>query len=337
MKTTAFCELPFTKIKVNSEGDVSSCCWQYYSTLGNVLKQPFDEIWNGVVAKQIREQTSAGKLHTLCNVLHCPYKFKDISKEMHEFNHIEYPTDIEIDLPNTHCNIGSAIPSKEDPACIMCPRSSYNFKPHKDLLNKVLKRIKFLMPYLKHIHIQGIAEPFFKERFFEVVDILEFKKYSKQCRLSIITNATLFSQKIRDRFRELCPWTDVIFSVDAATSETYQKVRVIDALDFVKNNIKSFCSERNKETQKVKITNNINVLNVHEVEQMVELASWCGADYVEFNATDPVNGPIDSLLVNSSNAITFQNAQEKAITKAKELNIPIIFVKSLYPQLVNIT
>ncbi len=338
----AFCERPWNRIKVTSEGEVSSCCWQYYNTLGNILKQPFDEIWQGSVANQIREKTAQGEFHTLCKVCNCPYLFKDLKKEMHDFEYDEYPTRIEIDMPNTHCNIGAAVPTKDNPACIMCPRSSTKFKPQKDMLNKVLKRLRFLMPYLEHMHVQGIAEPFFKERFFEVIDILDFAKYNTKCRISVITNGTLFAKKIRDKYAELCPWSDTLFSVDAATSKTYKKVRIIDAFDFVKNNIKEFCSERKADKQGVTITNNINMFNVGEVVQMVELAHWCGVDTVEFNATDPVHGPIDPFVVNKERAPIFKKAQEDAIQRAKELGVKIQFVKNLnltyeVPDLVQIT
>jgi Iron-sulfur cluster-binding domain len=60
----SFCALPFTHIKVTPAGEVSMCCFQS-GTLGNVLRQPIEEIWHSRTAEEIRATTAAGDLHPL--------------------------------------------------------------------------------------------------------------------------------------------------------------------------------------------------------------------------------------------------------------------------------
>lgn len=335
----AFCEFPFNRTRITSEGNVSMCCFQrpdplkeeQEAYLGNVLEQTFDEIWFGDLAEDIRRETREGQLHDKCNCPGCPILSL---KQPYPTSHIvynEYPNFLEIDLPNTHCNVGGMTPDPvKSPACIMCERSAPFFRPEKDDLLKVLDRIKHIVPNLYQIHIQGIAEPFFPIRggylLFQVMDALDYEKYKDQITISVTTNATIFKEAIRKEYLKRAPHSITNFSIDAATADTFKAIRIFDCFDKVLKNMYSFDRERVREEQFLRIHNNINIMNVHEVKGMVHIAERARAEFVEFN---PTNGFNHKILVSPKTCGLFKRAEQDIIAECEKLDQPYKLLRPL--------
>jgi len=54
---TAFCDYPWTRLKVRSDGEITNCCWQEKG-IGNVLYKSFSDLWiNNNILDQIRNDT----------------------------------------------------------------------------------------------------------------------------------------------------------------------------------------------------------------------------------------------------------------------------------------
>ncbi len=326
---TAFCSLPFRQIKVLANGDVNMCCYQSGS-LGNLLTQNFQEIWSSKLADEIRRATLVSQLHPVCQGWGgCPYLVNPKLPKIISSQHA-YPTLLEFDLPNTHCNIGGMSPTP-DTACFMCPRSARDFYPNPDLSYEIADRLKFLMPYLTEIRIQGLAEPFWRNQVFEILERLEFQKYNETCTFSTYTNGSVFNYERRQRFIELCPNARLFFSLDAATPETYRRIRRLNLFERVLENIRNFVQER-KPTQGVEIANNLNLLNLDEVVQMVELADDLNVDAVQFNPTHDggtTREDFRELRVGPHNFERFAQAQQLISSRAAELHVQVIFVRPL--------
>jgi hypothetical protein len=340
MNIDAFCEYPFGRVRVTAEGWVSFCCFMRPNPkdahqdvyIGNVLEKTFDEIWFGEAAEAVRVSTAEGKLHKRCQRPGCPFSSAATPFPSKHIIYNEYPTFLEIDLPNTHCNVGGLRPDPiTSPACIMCERSAPNFQPEEDHLFEVLGRLKHVMSNLGQIHIQGIAEPFYESRefgylVFDVMDALEYDNFANQIMMSVTTNATLFKKSIREKWLNSAPKSHTTFSVDAATPETFKKIRIFDCFDLVVQNITDFCKERDPRRQYTKIHNNLNVLNVHEAVRMVQLAHNAGVDSVEFNPTDGFNRAI---MVNEENCGLFHKAQDDIVEECNRLGMAYSFLRPL--------
>jgi hypothetical protein len=312
--------------------------------IGNVLKNTFDEIWFGPLAEEIRQETIAGRLHKMCQCPGCPYLPMKTPYPKQSIVYNEYPNFLEIDLPNTHCNVGGLNPDPvKSPACIMCERASPHFRPEKNHLFDVLDRIKHIVPNLHQIHIQGIAEPFYPTKqdgylLFDVLDTLDFDNYSNKITLSVTTNGTIFKKQIRQEYLKRAPHSITNFSIDAATPETFKAIRIFDCFEKVLENLYAFSSERVRERQFLRIHNNINIMNVHEVVGMVRIAAKANVEYVEFN---PTNGFNHKILVNETNCGKFAKAQRDIIEECQKLKVPYNFIRDLdlglTEQLVQIT
>lgn len=336
----AFCEYPFNRLRITSEGNAAFCCFmrpdpkypeqQFY--LGNVLEKTFDEVWFGSVAEEIRTETLKGNLHPKCQCPGCPILPLKKPYPIKNFIYNEYPNFLEIDLPNTHCNVGGLKPDPEkSPACIMCERSGPAFRPEKNHLFEVLERIKHIVPNLYQIHIQGIAEPFYQTRqdgflLFEILDILDFDAHADKVILSITTNATLFRKDVREQYLRRAPNSMTTFSLDAATPETFKAIRIFDCFEKVLENIYAFDQERNINKQFLRIHNNINIMNVHEVVQMCHIAHKARCNTLEFNST---NGFNHKILVNEKNCGIFAKAQQDIIEECQKLGQEVSFIRPL--------
>lgn len=332
-----FCGLPFNRCRVTCEGDVAFCCFMRPSPIhtdayiGNILKNTFDEVWFGDVAEAIRKDTLEDKLHSKCQTPACPYRGMRHPLPKKRIVYNEYPTFLEIDLPNTHCNVGGLTPGPDNPACIMCERSGPEFRPEEDHLFEVLERVKNIVPNLEQIHIQGIAEPFYETRksgylLFDVLDTLDFDSYSHKILLSLTTNGTLLKKSTRTEYLKRVPKSITTFSIDAATPETFKKIRIFDCLDKVLENMYALDAERDISRQFIRINNNINILNVHEVLGMVEIGHKAHVNVMEFNPTDGHNRDI---LVTEENCGLFRKAQMDITEMCDRLNIVYEFPRPL--------
>lgn len=339
-----FCSYPFTRARITCEGNISMCCFMRENPLlpkekayiGNVLEDNFDNIWHGELAEEIRSHTNDGRLHEMCSQNPgCPFVGMNRPYPKEDVVYNEYPTFLEIDLPNTHCNIGGLKPNPEtSPACIMCERSAPHFRPEdSSRFFEVLSRIKHILPNLHQIHIQGIAEPFYQTNqeqesymLFDMLDKLEYEKYKDQITISVTTNATLFKPSVRKEYLERCPKSITNFSIDAATPETFKAIRIFNCFEKVLENMYAFDRERTRDRQFLRIHNNINIMNVHEVVGMVRIAAKARAEYVEFNPTDGFNHKI---LVNDTNCGKFAKAQQDIIEECDRLGISYKFLRPL--------
>lgn len=331
-KIRTFCSYPWERFKINPEGDVAMCCFQGDKTLGNLMNNDFDELWNGKVANYIRNNLSDNKWPIPCsNSGSCPYR--NVGKNYQfELNYGELPIDLEIDLPTQHCNIGGEKPDEENPACIMCERHKVGWKRfwQEDHLEEICEKLKFLVPTLRSIHVQGIAEPFWKGYIFQILEWLDIKSYPNIV-ISTTTNGTLMSKRVRSQFLEY-ENSILVWSLDAATPNTFKLIRRVDAYSKITENLKAYCEERNFEKQKVRIHNNINLLNIQEVEGMIDLAAEVGIDEINFNPTYGCQG----ISVSDQNVHLFKKAEQKINQRAEELGVLATYMRPLTLDLVQL-
>jgi len=339
-----FCELPFTKAKISSDGHVSMCCHQSHDGyLGNLFEKTFEEIWFGSLAEEIRIQNKDARLHRVCDTSECPYKYKKVVEHMHDFeaNSRGYPTHIEFDLHGSHCNFGGTDLLIER-VCLMCPRSQKDFKEHleknPDRTDELVDKIKHLIIHIKIINILGVAEPFWKDKIFDILNKFNIKENKNRISVWTTSNASIFNEDRQDKLLDLTDKTDIHFSLDAATRETFLKIRKNDCFEICCKNIKSW-REKTKEINKlsgknhyIRLHNNINTINVNEVTDMVFLAKDMGIDLLVLLPTHDCGGThsdLNNILVNKENYSLFIKAQESAEFIADKIGQKILFSRPL--------
>lgn len=322
---TTFCSLPFTKVILNSWGDVSMCCHQATQIGKLTERSEVLDIWNNPLANQIRQATLNNQLHPVCQSGgNCPFMVSEKKLGNVQF-YPKHPTHLEICLPDKHCNVGGESPTDDNPACIMCIRN-FRVPQQPDISEFLCKKSLPLMPYLKHLSVMGIAEPFWKDAVFNMLERLEFHKYKHQCSFCTNTNGTCLNESTTKRFFEEVEKSDISWSIDGATAATHRKIRRLDTFDLVVKNLKRWISMKNP-NHTVTIYNNINLLNVHEMTMMVEMAHDIGVDSIILVPTHNQTGIVHlgELVLCDKNVDLFKDEAGRAAARSKELGVKLIY------------
>jgi MoaA/NifB/PqqE/SkfB family radical SAM enzyme len=128
--------------------------------------------------------------------------------------------------------------------------------------------------------------------------------------------------------------SDLSFSIDAATKETYKKIRRRDSFHYVLQNICNYIRIRDElgsnEKHEVRIWNNINLLNVDEMVMMVEVAASLGIYRMIMVPTHSQHGIVrlKNFMLSSENVHIFQRAAEDALKRADQLGVHLAYPNS---------
>ena len=321
-----FCNLPFKRLKITETGDVRHCCFQN-TFIGNVLETDILELWNSKISEEVRSSIISGRLHKSCQSEACPFMF---SKDLNHFSTIEpiitptAPVYLEIDLPSTHCNIGGINPTPQT-ACFMCPRASNSFIALPDLTNRIVMRIKHIVEHISVLHVSGIAESFWKGRIFDILDMMNYQQYKEQITVLAYTNGTLFDNELQKKYTDTVKRSHLSFSLDAATEETFVKIRRVKMFHKICDNIRYYVKTK-PGTHSCTIYNNLNILNIREASQMVELAANLGVMSLGLSLTVTYNDKVENTLdkvMNKDNESIFSEHEKKAKDTAKKLGVEL--------------
>jgi MoaA/NifB/PqqE/SkfB family radical SAM enzyme len=133
-------------------------------------------------------------------------------------------------------------------------------------------------PGLEELQLQGLGEPMMHPRFFDMVRAAT----GRGIRVSTNTNATLLNA----RRAEQCVTSglsDIHISIDGATAETYERIRVRSHLDRVLRNVEGLVEARRRlgaETPRIRMVVVAMRQNLHEFPDLVRLAHRLGIDSV---------------------------------------------------------
>jgi hypothetical protein len=322
------CTKPFTSLRVTCTGDVFLCCYQRVNGVGNLLRQSLADIWEGETVRQIRQDLENQRLHRLCDVEGCPVRLGQ-SAFYGGTSIRDWPTFLEIDLPNTHCNIGGTAPGDANPACVMCARSGpgYEFQ-QENFLPLILPKLQFLMPHLEYLHIQGIAESFWKREMFHTLDLLGFDQKKHSATVATYTNGWLLDPALAEEFLERCPKSSITFSLDAASNDTYEKIRTKPLLPLVLGNLHAYSRLRKKyPLARLYIHNVLSTINLHEAKEMLELAREAGVDQVSFG---PVIGDHNRHIAPSrENSEEFKKTERMLRLEAEKMRMGLYITQPL--------
>jgi MoaA/NifB/PqqE/SkfB family radical SAM enzyme len=178
------------------------------------------------------------------------------------------PRSIQIEC-TTRCNL----------KCTFCELSYWTEKP-TDLKFDRLQQMVSRLPKLRRVDLTGIGEALMNREFLNIVEFLK----SRGTHITLNDNFTLMTEKTARRIVEL--GVDQIFlSLDGATKDTYEHIRVGANFDKVIDNVRGLLDMKRrlgKRLPEVKINSVICLTNYHEMPAIVELAHEIGIGMVVF-------------------------------------------------------
>ncbi|WP_414623304.1 SPASM domain-containing protein [Calothrix sp. CCY 0018] len=217
--------------------------------------------------------------------------------------------------PNNDCNF----------KCQHC-QVTYWDKQKKHLDETSFSRILDQFPYLEQVKLQGMGEPLLNKQFIPMLNL----GHKHGLLMSFISNASLCNQKVAEQLARLKN-TSITFSIDGATAETFESIRIGGKFDQIKKNIQNLNRIRNGKKQPyLSVWTVVTDKNIHELPQIVKLASDLGVDDINLqlflsdwgkNTIKEYNNSIKTDLNSKQLISTLTEAKQVANTNKIELNI----------------
>lgn len=184
----------------------------------------------------------------------------------------EAPLFVKVDITG-NCNLN----------CKMCFRELMGFDKHRmtfEQFKKIIDKndINVLMPY-------GWAEATVHPEF------IKFMKYAheKGIKLAIVTNGTLWTEKLSREFLKLKP-LHITFSIDSADPEEYERYRPPAKFHKVINNLKRLIKLRDEISPNTRIQIH-SVIDIHRffnntMEKLIKISEDLGVDELQLSDID---------------------------------------------------
>lgn len=169
---------------------------------------------------------------------------------------IKYPPFLEIEV-TTRCNL----------KCVMCEHT-YWHEPARDMTFQEFKSIIDQFPKLKWIGLTGIGESFLNK------DFLKMLKYvkSRSIYVELYDNFIFITPEISKELIKMGV-DRLIASVDAASEEVYEQIRIGAKFENVINNLKAFIKlkkEMNSQFPEIDFHFIVSKLNVYEILDYID-------------------------------------------------------------------
>ena len=257
------CKKPFEYCEINVNGNINPCCLTYlkYSTsLGNIEKNDFNEVWNGKALTDLRKKVLKGDF-SMCRRNICTMYDPCSADEIPE-NYQKGPKELKISY-DTECNY----------KCITCRDVvKINSQEEMDKFENVyLPRIVAAAKDIKILSLLGSGDPLFSRHSKHLMK--EMVKANPKIKLNIFTNGFLLDEKLFTDLGIENNIQGISVSVDAIKRETYKKILRTDGFDTVIKNIENFSKwKRDGKIDWMTINFVAHIMNYKEMPDFLKFA-----------------------------------------------------------------
>jgi hypothetical protein len=275
------CLKPFYLMEFTTSGKVYTCCPSWIKfPIGDIRKNTIDGIWNSLPARFIRRKMYRGEWTDICNPI-CPR----ISEYRHDNKVIfpEYFDRFDIIPPGLIDEIKNRRDFLKTPpaafnlsnsqicnlSCIMCDRATQSDSP--GLIEKTAREIEAHLPRTKKLLLTGMGDPLARPDTRRLLMNTDTRYHD--IGFDLITNGLLLTkywEKIKHQ-----KFGNLLLSVDAASRETYEKIRIGGSWETLLESLA--CMRENRDRFSC-ITMNMTVMrhNYGEIPQFIDLAESFG-------------------------------------------------------------
>lgn len=242
-----YCKEPFYNIEIDKRGNVYLCCSTWHPvSIGNILEHSLEEVWLGEKAKEVRN-TIIDQTYKHCRLDICPAWISKTIPEDELINE-DYPGWWS-GISRTQFRLPALVKFSFDPSCnLQCPSCRtrriqyYEGSGQYEISLKILDRIK--EAYLSEPNdssfmftITGSGDAIGSHLFRNFLLELDGTKFPNMG-INILTNGVMLTEKVIGQLHRIHKnIKEITISVDAATKETYDKVRRGGDFEQLKKNI----------------------------------------------------------------------------------------------------
>ena len=221
-----------------------------------------------------------------------------------------YPRMIEMEVVQGYCPLN----------CIMCERTYWG-EPPQHVSLKDFKYVMDMFPDLGWAGNNGLGDPFTNKDYPEMVKYLDDKEVCQE----IYMTSFLLQEVDMKKFADYNSFMLTKFSFDAATKETYEKIRVNGDYDKAVKNIKAldrYKKQRGKHFPQIEFHYLLLKQNLHEAEMFLDFVDGLGIE---------VSGVMYSKLLHNFGKLEGiytevpDGLMERLVQKGQSLGIPVYF------------
>ncbi|QUJ68500.1 SPASM domain-containing protein [Photobacterium sp. GJ3] len=243
------CKTPFHQVLVDQKGDLYICCGSHIQNMtpvaGNLLQQDAMDIWNNDIYKTFRMSFADGSLR-YCNDKTCSAA---ANKDNPALRHLIHSVDeIENDPGLSSSNFSDYLNDPEgfdgtlgspptrlylgmDPSCnLQCPscrNELYMEEQGSKRLDTIYTNLRSITPGIEFLEFDGAGDVFASRWYQKFLHQFPADDFPNLKMVTLRSNGILWTEKnwyrIHPYLRSLV--VNACISVDAATAETYVKVR----------------------------------------------------------------------------------------------------------------
>ena len=265
------CPRPFDTVLIDKTGSCYACECQSWlpQSIGNLQIKSLKEIINGSMHKHLQSSID-DNTYRYCNEHQCSYILSDS-----EFNFgMNYSMNIRLAIDNS-CNL--KCPSCRTDLIFHKSGSAYNLGIKlADKINEWLWQYNNSV----QVHIGSDGDPFASHVYRH---FMQTTPKSNNIKYSILTNGVMFKEfhpKVPKVIQNL---SELGISIDGATKETYEKLRLGGKWDKILENLESMAEAKNKYGFTFIFHFVVQKDNFHEMENIIDMAEKYNADHVYLN------------------------------------------------------
>lgn len=261
------CFNPWNYICIEEHGNCYFCCSAFLSdkfSIGNILEDDIDEIWNGQKAQEFRRDILASK-YSHCNISACRNVYDKFNK-----NNVEnlsliasYPEIIQLNYDTT-CSS----------RCIFCRDEIIGLSDtEQQNWDKIID--KKIIPFLsnaKLVVMNGGGELFNSKHSQKLLSKIS-GSYPK-IKYEIFSNGADFSKEKIDEYNLSDKIETAHISINAASEKTYRKIFRTNNFSKVMNNLNYLVSLKNEgKIKDITLGFVINSINYKEMKKFMKIAN----------------------------------------------------------------
>lgn len=278
-KDIPICMRPFEYVQIGAGGNFFCCCPAWLELpLGSLNTDNMDQIWYGITAKLFR-LSMINRTFCFCRQNECAFLKKHCNKKNTE--QIESKHEDEYTLKVTH---PKSLLISIDPRCnLKCPQCRKDFykldEAEERLLNLQYERIRDCgWMQNTNLAMAGYGEVFFSPIYRQIL----YDTATRRPSIGLISNGLLITEEEIQHLLEIYDHIGINISIDAATSETYKKIRGGN-FELLLSNIRNIVRHRaNGEIARITLSYVTQRSNFKEIPQAIALAHDLGVDKIEF-------------------------------------------------------
>lgn len=305
------CRIPFNQVLIDQKGDVYLCCGSHIKNItpvaGNLLKQDAIEIWNSEIYKTFRMSFVDGSLRycndkscsavankdtpQLRNMIHSIEEIEqDPTLKNSNFSHyLKDPDSFDGSLASPPTRLYLGIDPSCNLKCPSCRNELYMEEQGSSRLDSLYANLRSITPGIEFLELDGSGDVFASNWYQKFLRNFPVNDFPSLQEVTFRSNGILWTEKnwyrIHPYFRSKLVYACI--SVDAATAETYERVRgasfstLTKNLNFVKNLYQI------GEVNAITLVMVYRKSNYQDIPEFIEMGKALSANYLVIHPLQP--------------------------------------------------